>query len=83
MPLRRAVVTYLKLQSSDKVRDSIHVFVRLLEVYDLRIVEQIEDEAKGIIELTITHCSFPVTRFVSATAQDIFGSAVLKFWFHD
>jgi hypothetical protein len=71
---------YLTLNATEKVRTDMVLFAGFIGCFNLQVLSQSEDIVKGTLELTITHCGYPITRSVQSGAQDIFGADVIKIW---
>ena len=68
---------HLVLKSTDKVRAALPRFEQFLEVYDLKIVERSENQAKGTIKLVVNARIFPEIRWVTNITYDFFEEAVV------
>jgi len=68
---------HLVLKSTDKVRTALPRFEQFLEVYELKIVERSENQAKGTIKLVVNARIFPEIRWVTNITYDFFEEAVV------
>ena len=72
-------MTYLTMKTCNEVREQMPTFVAILASYDIKIIEQWENEQAGTIELTTDANGFPNVRSAKAVAYDCFGDLLLTF----
>src|SRR5439155_26284410 len=77
--IREERVTYLTVKAIDEVREQLSRFERILESYNIKVLDRWENELEETIELITIAESLPDIRSVRAVAYDCFEDALLTF----